>query len=147
MSMQAVSVEPIRRTVSVARSVEDAFTLFTEQLASWWPLSTHSYGGDEAEAATFEPRVGGRVYERQRDGTERDWGVVTVWEPPKRFVLAWEIARPTEVEVRFVAVDGGTRVELEHRGWERAEENVREQHESYSGGWTEVLGRFRTAAR
>ena len=146
MTMQAVSVAPIRRTVTVGRSVDDAFRLFTEELATWWPLSSHSYGGDDAETATFEPRVGGRVFERQNDGTERDWGQVLVWEPPTRFVLAWQICKPTEVEVRFVPVDGGTRVELEHRGWERVEANAREQHESYAGGWTHVLAQYEDAA-
>jgi len=40
-----------------------------------------------------------------------------------RFVLAWKPhsrpVPPTEVEVRFVPDGEGTRVELEHRGWER----------------------------
>ena len=145
MTTEAVSVAPIRRSVTVGRSTEAAFALFTERLATWWPLATHSYGGDEAETAAFEPRVGGRVYERQRDGSERDWGEVRVWEPPRRFVLAWDICRPTEVEVWFVPVDGGTRVELEHRGWENVREQPRERHESYARGWDQVLGEYRRA--
>lgn len=69
-----------------------------------------------------------------------------VWEPPDRVVLAWKICEPTEVEVRFVAVADATRVELEHRGWERASDEDRARRESYAGGWQYVLGEFGEAA-
>jgi hypothetical protein len=35
-----------------------------------------------------------------------------------------------------------TRVDLEHRGWERAGENAEKIRENYSGGWDKVLGEF-----
>ena len=68
--------------------------------------------------------VGGRIYERTGDGTEHDWGEVTVWQPPERLAYLWHLGREradaTEVEIRFVAQGtGATRVEIEHRGWER----------------------------
>ncbi len=74
----------------------------------------------------LEPRVGGRWHEIADDGTECEWGKVLRWEPPHRVVLAWQINADwkydadftTEVEVRFVAEGGGTRVELEHRNLE-----------------------------
>jgi uncharacterized protein YndB with AHSA1/START domain len=53
---------------------------------------------------------------------------------------------PTEVEVTFAAVEGGTNVVLEHRGWERLSEDYRELYASYSDGWTGTLGRFAEAA-
>lgn len=145
MIMAAVSVEPVRRTVTVERSVEDAFRLFTDGIDTWWPVASHSYGGEEVERTVFESRVGGRVYEVQKGGAERDWAEVVVWEPPERIVLAWKICKPTEVEVRFTAEGGGTLVELEHRGWERVSEEQRAQRESYAGGWVTVLGQFRAA--
>jgi hypothetical protein len=148
MTMQAVSVEPVRRTVSVGRSVEDAFALFTERIATWWPFATHSIGGDDAVEAVFELAAGGRLYERLADGTEHDWAEIAVWEPPTRFVLTWRVnpERRTEVEVRFVAAEGGTRVELEHRGWERLSESVAAQaRENYDVGWKAVLDRYAAA--
>ena len=62
------------------------------------------------------------MYERAPDGQEHDWAAILVYEPPHRVVLEWKVnsaAPPTEVEVRFTQDGDGTRVELEHRGWER----------------------------
>ena len=49
---------------------------------------------------------------------------------------------PTELEVRFLPEDGGTRVELEHSGWERYAEGAQESFSSYNEGWDFVLGRY-----
>jgi uncharacterized protein YndB with AHSA1/START domain len=146
MTMQAVSLEPIVRAITVSRPVEDAFRLFTHDIDTWWPTASHSYGGEDVERTVFETRAGGRVYEVQKDGTERDWAEVVAWEPPDRIVLAWKICEPTEVEVRFTAEGEGTRVELEHRGWERVAEDARAQRDNYAGGWKFVLGKLEAAA-
>ena len=141
MTTQA-QIEAIRKSVTVKAAVERAFDVFTDEIASWWPLASHSYGGEDAEVAVFEGREGGRVYERQRDGTEADWAEVAVWEPPHRFVLEWKIC-PSEVEVRFsYEGDGVTRVDLEHRGWERAGDDAEKMRENYAGGWDKVLNDF-----
>lgn len=141
MTTQA-QIEAIRKSVTVKAAVERAFQAFTDEIATWWPLATHSYGGEKATAAVFEGRNGGRVYERQEDGTEADWAEVTAWEPPQRFVLEWKIC-PSEVEVRFsYESEGVTRVDLEHRGWERVGEGAEQMRENYAGGWEVVLGKF-----
>ena len=54
---------------------------------------------------------------READGTECDWGRCSTWEPPNRFVLAWQIGptwqyepdlnKASEVEVRFTAEPDG----------------------------------------
>jgi hypothetical protein len=68
--------------------------------------------------------------------------------PEHAFEVAWlvdpDAASPTEVEVRFVAEDGGTRVELEHRHWERLGASAGSTRENYESGWEMVLGRFVT---
>jgi hypothetical protein len=49
-------------------------------------------------------------------------GLVTAYVPPTRIVFTWKAPEwdaPTEVEVRFSPEQDGTRVDLEHRGWER----------------------------
>jgi uncharacterized protein YndB with AHSA1/START domain len=144
--VSAVRTDAIRRSVDVTLPPERAFALFTERASTWWPLATHSVTGDAAENAIFEPRVGGRVYERTRDGSEHDWGEITVWEPPVRFALAWTVdpaCAGTEVEVRFTGTESGTHVELEHRGWREA---APELIERYGGGWEQVLGTFAARA-
>ena len=50
-------------------------------------------------------------------------GLLLVRLPGERLVLSWRLpsfaeSDGTEVDVRFDAVDGGTRVSVEHRGWD-----------------------------
>ena len=80
-------------------------------------------------------------------------GKVIVWEPPRRFVMTWDInsqSKPdstvsSEVEVRFIAEGANaTRVELEHRKFEQmgaeAGESMRNDVER---GWPGMLERFK----
>jgi hypothetical protein len=105
--------EPIRQSVRVDCPIEDAFRLFTEEFAQWWPL---------AADGKIEPRVGGRVFERTRSGEERDWGSVTVWDPPSHLQLTWypgtDRAERQTVDIDFCVEADGTRVTLIHSGWE-----------------------------
>ncbi len=87
-------IAPLIRTITVSCTVEDAFRVFTEGIATWWPLRNHSIAVDRgiglvAETAVIEGCVGGRVYEVMSDGTEASWGEVLAWEPPHRLLLAW----------------------------------------------------------
>jgi uncharacterized protein YndB with AHSA1/START domain len=150
-------VEPIIRTVTVKGSVERAFRAFTEEMGAWWPLETHSIAVDQgleqrAETLRVEAHEGGRIEEVLEDRSTRDWGGIDVWQPPHRVVFSWKPndrpTPPTEVEVRFTAAGNATRVDLEHRGWERLGEIAKEIHPLYSseGGWTMVLGRYANLA-
>jgi uncharacterized protein YndB with AHSA1/START domain len=149
--IESEAIAPVRRSVVVNRPADHAFRVFTEEIATWWPIKEHSIAGDRAEVAVLECRVNGRVYERNADGGEGEWGRVLEWEPPSRLALAWQPnpnrAAPTEVEVRFTPRDdGSTLVELEHRGWERpgaGDESVRTE---YAAGWQGVLERFASVA-
>ena len=51
-------------------------------------------------------------------------------------------AEATELEVQFAADGDGTRVELDHRGWEILAERAKETRNSYDSGWGEVLGHY-----
>jgi uncharacterized protein YndB with AHSA1/START domain len=150
VSTQA-KVAPIRKSVTVNRPRDDAFRLFTAEIATWWPLSTHSLGEESAETVVFEPREGGRVYERKTDGSISYWAEVTTWEPPARFVLEWrpnpDAPAATELEVTFNPEGGGTRVDLEHRGWERLGEAAELKRTEYETGWDGVLGVYAGRSR
>jgi uncharacterized protein YndB with AHSA1/START domain len=138
-------VPPVLRAARVSCAPEAAFGVFTEQLAAWWPLPTHSVFGDRAGGVALE---GGRLVERAVDGTESVWGEVLAWEPPHRLVLSWHPGQApdeaSEVEVRFLADGDGTRVELEHRGWERFGESAMARRRPYvgPGAWGHVLDHF-----
>jgi uncharacterized protein YndB with AHSA1/START domain len=148
----------VRREVTVATPVERAFEVFTAGLSSWWPLDTHHIGAQPAVEAVMEPRVGGRYFERAADGSECDWGYVLAWEPPTRVIFSWHLncnwefdpdpAHASEIEVRFTPEGESTRVELEHRNFERHGEGADAIREAVSreGGWGGLLALFRDAA-
>ena len=136
--MSTTTIEAVRKTVLVDFAPAEAFDLFTAGIASWWPVGSHSYGGDDVTDVVFEPQVGGRVYEVTPAG-EQDWGKVLALDPPNGFLLEWLIgeAAGTEVEVRFTPEDPGTRVELEHRGFRASD-----PREHYTSGWGVVLAAY-----
>jgi len=140
-----VEIAPLELEVTVDRPPEEAFRVFTEQMADWWPLATHSVGQERAVTVTFELRVGGRIFERQEDGSEAEWGRVLALESPDLVRFSWHPGREPksaqEVEVRFQpAGSGRTRVELIHRGWETYGEGAEAMREQYRTGWGYVLG-------
>jgi len=104
--------------------------------------------------AIIETKQGGRCYTEQEDGSECDWGRVLTWDPPHRLVIAWQIthewgyqpdlAQSSEVEVRFTPVDGGTRVDLEHRHLERHGAGAATMRTAIDspGGWSGLLQMF-----
>ena len=129
----------IDKTITVDASPEVAFETFTRQLTSWWP-SSHTIFEDRVERLVFDERVGGRVYEQSSDGEEADWADVLSWEPHTRFVLRWRVnpeRGATELEVRFTPEGTGTRVDLQHRGWDDPDGRA-----NYGPGWDYVLGHF-----
>lgn len=144
----------VQRSVTVNASPERAFEVFTAGFSSWWPMASHHIGEQLAVEVVIEPFAGGRWYERDPDGNECEWGFVTEWEPPHRVLLAWHLtpefdfdpdpAKATEVEVIFTSEGDGTRVELEHRGFERllADGGVMREKVSAAGGWSELLDLF-----
>ncbi len=113
--------DPLVIEFQVGVAPTHAFEAWTKRCATWWP-SSHTISGDPS-AITFEPRCGGRIVERARDGVEHDWGKVLDWQPPTRLRYLWHLffdpSEATEVEVTFTACDGGTAVRLRQTGWER----------------------------
>ena len=136
----------IQKSIFVKRRPEAAFQLFTARIGDWWPTKDgFSFGGERGDKLFMETRVGGRFYERYKDGEEYDVGRVLAYEPPARVVFTWRAptwADSTEVEVRFAPESDGTRISLEHRGWERLDEATRARNTGYANGWDQILARF-----
>jgi hypothetical protein len=139
-------IEPLELTYEAACSPEHAFAVWTQHFSSWWPKG-HSVSGDAGVDVFFEPRVGGRIYERSNAGTEIDWGEVTLWDPPTRLGYMWHIRRDradaTDVEIAFIeTADGTTRIEITHSGWERLGDGAEDWREANRGGWGGLIPHF-----
>jgi uncharacterized protein YndB with AHSA1/START domain len=139
--------------------IERAFALFTEQFDSIKPREHNLLGVDIAESV-FEPREGGRIYDRGVDGSECQWARVLAYEPPHRVVFSWAISpqwqiepdhdKTSEVEVRFISeTPDRTRVELEHRNLDRHGEGWESERDGVGGegGWPLYLNRFAALAK
>jgi uncharacterized protein YndB with AHSA1/START domain len=119
----------VRKSVRVGVPAARAFSVFVEQMETWWPPA-HHIGAEPFQAIFVEPRTGGRWYERDARGAECQWGHVLAWDPPSRVTLSWhlgpdwkfdpDLAKASEIQIRFIP-DGpsATLVELEHSALER----------------------------
>lgn len=137
----------IRKSIRVERSPEISFRVFCERIREWWPKGP-SFNGKVMTDMVIEGRIGGRFFERYTDGSEYDIGRITTYEPPTMVGFTWRAPsweQTTQVQIRFTAEGSGTRVELEHSGWEQAD-NVREARKNYDNGWDFVLGHYLTYA-
>lgn len=137
----------VRKSIRVERPPEVSFRVFCDAIGEWWPKGP-SFNGKVQADMVIEGRVGGRFFERYTDGTEYEIGRITAYEPPSRVGFTWRAPswdRPTQVQIRFTPEGSGTRVELEHSGWEEAD-NIREARKNYDHGWELVLGHYQSHA-
>jgi hypothetical protein len=146
---------PIRKSILVNAPQERAFQVFTAGMGGWWRPEHHIAKTPFADVVV-EPRTGGRWFERDKDGTECEWGKVLAWDAPRRVVLAWQLNAEwkydpdfiTELEIRFTTEGSATRVELEHRDIEKfgaTSAAVRAALDS-TEGWEGALAVFANAA-
>jgi uncharacterized protein YndB with AHSA1/START domain len=152
-----IEIAPVRKTVVVEASPEQAFEVFTAGIDRWWPKNV-GIGAAPLRESVIEPFVGGRWFTRHEDGRDVVVGHVRVWQPATRLVVSWEISaewkpdpRPqftSEVEVRFTAEPGGrTRVDLEHRNFERLGAAAGEKmRRDVDGGWLHLLEQYANEA-
>ena len=142
-------IEPIRQTFEVACQPAHAFATWTDRIGLWWPAD-HTVSGRADATVVLEGRLGGRILERTPEGEEHDWGEITVWEPPRQLVYLWHLRRSradaTEVEIRFTSIgQDRTRVDIEHRGWERLGTDAETWRDRNSQGWTTLLPHYTKA--
>jgi uncharacterized protein YndB with AHSA1/START domain len=138
-------MEPLELSFPVDCPPEHAFDVWATRASLWWPHG-HSVSADPGLTVTFEPRRGGRIYERTPDGTEHDWGEVLDWEPPHRLRYLWHLrfdrADATEVEIGFAPTADGTTVRIVHRGWERLGAKGPERRERNRRGWDGLIPHY-----
>lgn len=149
----------VRKNLWVRASVERAFSVFVEQMETWWP-ATHHIGKEPFALIVVEPRVGGRWYERSASGMDCEWGTVLRWDPPHAVTFSWhlgpghdgpdwvfdaDMTKASEVEIRFSdSGDGMTLVELEHSKLERRGEGYQQLRALFDGpgAWEGILSEF-----
>ena len=100
----------------------------------------------------LEPCLGGRIFERTRDGTEIEWGEITTWNPPAQLRYLRNINRDrsdaTDVELTFVDNGDGTiRLEIVHSGWERLGSEGLAWRNANTAGWNALVPSFIVAAQ
>jgi len=139
-----VTLEPIVHELSLRCSPAAAFYAYAH-LGDWWHPD---YTSDATTLLTvvMEPRLGGRVFERHRDGHEVDWGRVTLWAPPRMLAYATHLAQPretpSEILLAFEATANGCSVRFEHGGWTAANAEQRAKFRE----WPLLLRRFAALA-
>lgn len=147
--------EAVRFDVTVEVSADRAFRVFTEQFDKIKPREHNLLAPEPIAETVFETHVGGHVYDRGENGSVCRWARVLAFDPPRRFVISWDIspswqlvtdpAEASEVEVTFIPEGPErTRVELEHRhlerhgsGWESVRDGVADE-----AGWPLYLQRY-----
>ena len=144
--LAAVSAAPITLEYELGCSAEQAFATYTGRIGEWWD-PRYTADAETVETVTIEPRIGGRVFERHRDGRELDWGEVTDWQPGRRlihtFALAQDPAHPSEVAAEFVPNGDACTVRFSHGGWTEANVSDRQKF----GDWPVLLDRFAALAQ
>jgi hypothetical protein len=152
--------ETARVTTFVQVKPLDAFEVFTEEVDLWWRRGPRFRGGGAASEMCFVRDDGGHRLIERSGGELFEIGRVRVWEPGKRLVLDYRLrnfaaGEKTEVEVRFEESGEGTRVILEHRGWDAIHEKHPARHglsgEAFSSmiglWWGDIVTGYRQHAR
>jgi uncharacterized protein YndB with AHSA1/START domain len=112
----------INEKIDIVADQVTVFNIYLDRIDEWWPRQkTYRYSFAPPETAPdrilFEPRAGGRFYERFADGTEYTIGTIIVFDPPNELTYTWKApdwAAPSTVRVRFVASGDVTTVMVEH---------------------------------
>jgi uncharacterized protein YndB with AHSA1/START domain len=150
--------DDVRVELTVEAPIETAFKVFTEGIDTWWPRE-HYLGSGEMVEKVMEPRVGGKLYGREADGTRCSSGTVLVWDPPRHVAFSWDISldweaqsdpdKASRVDVTFEAESPDrTAVTLVHSGFERHGPGWESMRDSVGGegGWPELVNAYSKAA-
>lgn len=111
-------------SLRVKATPQRSFDIFTQEIGAWWrPARLFQLTPRGDGELRFEPGENGRLVTTLPNGKEFEIGRITAWAPGERLAFTWRQAtfaagQVTQVEVRFEATGGETRVTVEHRGWD-----------------------------
>jgi uncharacterized protein YndB with AHSA1/START domain len=128
-----------------------AFDLFTRDIGQWWGIGpAYEFHPGRNGRLRFDPDgPGGRLVEAYPGGQVYVIGRVTAWEPGVRVAFEWRLptfraGQMTHVEVGFRGVAGGTRVTVEHGGWDTVPADHPARHGLPATAHGQQVGRFWT---
>ena len=131
----------------------EAFRRFTDEIDVWWRRGSRFRWLTRGGTLRF---VDGMLVE-ESDGERFVVGRVTEWQPGEHLAFEWRAptfsdGETTQVDVRFQSEEHGTRVSVEHSGWNaiRSDHPARRNTgttSAFSGlfglYWADLLGSFR----
>lgn len=125
--------------IPVSRNTVWEFLTQNDHIQKWWGKGVLLHG-----------RQGGEFYEPWTDKYGRQHstrGTVTAIEPRLRMQIDWQDeswAKPTRVEFLLFQAEGGTKLCIQHSGWDIFEDKDRGRIvDEHREGWKDVLGNFR----
>lgn len=135
-------------SIFIELSTLDTFEVFTSDIGSWWQaLPQNTFRVGRKGVMQFKPGVGGALQEVYPDSSLAPYevGLISVWEPGRKLVFGFRGGNftgneITEVEVRFEADEGGTRLTLEHRGWDVIRSDHPVRHGLSEAAFWQMLG-------
>lgn len=144
---------PITKRVTVPLSPAEAFTLFINDMATWWPVGSFSVTKQDAAKTKLivEAHKGGKIIEVGPDGKRFTWGEIIGWDTGKYVAFSWHPGRPEEestiVAVSFERTKDGCAVTLTHGGFEILGDTADAVSQTYLNGWDIVLGTYCAASK
>ncbi len=133
----------LERSIKVETNIEQTFDLFVSRLDDWWPKS---HRPAPTSRLSLEPHVGGRFFALTDSGEEKLMGEVLACNPPNLLIYTWypgAVDKPTHVEVRFMAQEDGTLVEVTHsEGDSGLADKWEERVKLFINAWGTVLPAF-----
>ncbi|AFK56566.1 SRPBCC domain-containing protein [Tistrella mobilis] len=115
----------------IAAPTPRVFRAFTDEIGLWWQADgLFAFTPGPPGRLSFDPKgPEGRLIEEKPDGARFEIGRILTWEAPPapgtagRLALTWRQAsfaadQETRVFVAFDPVEDGTRVTVEHLGWD-----------------------------
>jgi uncharacterized protein YndB with AHSA1/START domain len=135
----------INEKIDIVADRVTVFNIYVDRIDEWWPRQkTYRYSfapaTTEPDRILFEPREGGRLYERFADGSEYTIGSIEVYDPPSEIVYTWQAPEwpaPSTIRVRFLDSGDATTVIVEHSGLPDDE-----TASGYAVGTAEILSVF-----
>ena len=140
---------PIEKSIDVPCDQKTAFTVFVEEMHTWWPLDKFTMSamkGAPAKTIRIEARQGGQIAEVGSDDTEVSWGHIETFDPHGFVAMRFNIPAPnydgdgrTLLELTFTPIDTGTRVDLKQSDWEAMGDWAEGVHGGYGHGWVMIF--------